>query len=388
MIKYINELKREELNGKKVLLRVDFDVPLRQLPITNNQPLTKIGEDFRIKAQKETIDYLISAGAKVLLVGHSGHDTSDASFGPVVEELGEILGQTLTLVPHSELGGVHKLFEVSQLLLLDNIRQDSREVKNDEGLAVSLSNGFDYYVSNAFAVMHRNHASVAAIAQQLPAYAGLLVKKEIEKLGEAVNEPAEGKILILGGAKISTKLPVIKNFIDKAEKILIGGALANNFFQARGIKVGTSVVDNSVEPDVISEKIILPQDVLITDDKTGSSDAESSPIKDIDPNQAILDIGPETAKHYAEIIGGAKIVIWNGPMGLSEIDAFTEGTRVVAKAVATMERSIVGGGDTIAAIDKLGLMSQYDFISTGGGAMLEFLAGNKLPGLDVLGYYK
>src|SRR3989344_3751618 len=385
MIKYINELKREELNGKKVLLRVDFDVPLRQLPITNNQPLTKIGEDFRIKAQKETIDYLISAGAKVLLVGHSGHDASDASFGPVVEELGEILGQTLTLVPHSELGGVHKLFEVSQLLLLDNIRQDSREVKNDEGLAVSLSNGFDYYVSNAFAVMHRNHASVAAIAQQLPAYAGLLVKKEIEKLGEAVNEPAEGKILILGGAKISTKLPVIKNFIDKAEKILIGGALANNFFQARCIKVGTSVVDNSVEPDVISEKIILPQDVLITDDKTGSSDAESSPIKDIDPNQAILDIGPETAKHYAEIIGGAKIVIWNGPMGLSEIDAFTEGTRVVAKAVATMERSIVGGGDTIAAIDKLGLMSQYDFISTGGGAMLEFLAGNKLPGLDVLG---
>src|SRR3989344_8580141 len=188
MIRYIYELKREELNGKKVLLRVDFDVPLAQPPTANNQLPTKIGEDFRIKAQKETIDYLISAGAKVLMVGHLGHGVSDASFYPIVEELGEILGQTLTLVPHSELGGVDpeqgregtqrasasygvdKLFKISQLLLLDNIRQDSREIQNDDGFARELANSFDYYVNNAFAVMHREHASVVAITRYLKSY--------------------------------------------------------------------------------------------------------------------------------------------------------------------------------------------------------------------------
>ncbi|MDO8669042.1 MAG: phosphoglycerate kinase, partial [Candidatus Buchananbacteria bacterium] len=372
---YINELKKEDLENKKVLLRVDFDISILD---------GKIAENFRIKAQKETVDYLISAGAKVLMVGHLGHDVSSLSFTPIVEELGEILGQTLTLVPHSELGEVNKLFEVSQFLLLDNIRQDSRETENDDGFAAELAKGFNYYVNDAFAVMHREHASVVAITKHLPSYAGFLIKKEIENLEQAMKAPAEGKILVLGGAKISTKLPVIKNFLKKAEKILIGGALANNFFQAQGINVGASVVDGRVKPDVNSDKIILPQDVLIADDKTGGSGAEISLVKDIDPNQAILDIGPETVKQYAKIIKGAKMVIWNGPVGLSEIDAFAEGTHVVAKAVASMERSIIGGGDTIAAVNKLGLLDRYSFISTGGGAMLEFLASNKLPGLEAL----
>ncbi|MBI2670209.1 MAG: phosphoglycerate kinase [Candidatus Yanofskybacteria bacterium] len=417
-MKYINELKKEELNNKKILLRVDFDVPLTQSPTTNpegetlspygagRQSLTKIGDNFRIKAQKETIDYLISFGAKVLLVGHLGHDVSGASFGPIVEELGEILGQTLTLVPHSELDGINpergregtqrasalygvdKLFGVGPLLLLDNIRQNSREIQNNEELAVSLSNGFDYYVNDAFAVMHRNHASVVAITRHLPSFAGFLIKKETESLRRALEAPVDGKVLVLGGAKISTKLPVIKNFLDKAEKILIGGAVANNFFKARGINVGASMVDNEFLLDVESEKIILPEDVLISEDKTGDSGAETSPIENIDSSHLILDIGPETAKHYAEIIKTAKMVIWNGPMGLSEVEVFAEGTRDIAKAVASAAKSIVGGGDTVAAVDKLDLLDRYSFVSTGGGAMLEFLAGNRLPGLEVLDYYK
>src|SRR3989344_632144 len=231
MMKFIDELKKEELDGKKVILRADLDVPLRQLPTANHQSSTKIGDDFRIRAQKETLDYLVDAGAKILVVAHLGHEVSDKSFAPVVEEIGKILGQTLTLVPHAELASVDILFRGGQVLLLDNIRQDEREVQNDEGLAAELSNGFDYYVDDAFATAHRSHASIVAVTKHLPAYAGFLIKKETENLKQAMEAPTEGKILVLGGAKISTKLPVIKNFLDRAEKILIGGALANNFFK-------------------------------------------------------------------------------------------------------------------------------------------------------------
>ncbi|MBI2062769.1 MAG: phosphoglycerate kinase [Candidatus Yanofskybacteria bacterium] len=377
-MKYLSDLKKQELNGKRVLLRVDFDVP-----ILNG----KIVEDFRIKSSKESLDYLINYGAKVLLIGHLGHDTSNASFGPIVEGLGEILGYTLTLVPHSELPNIDVLFAAGQTLLLDNIRQDPREIKNDEGLAVSLSKGFDYFINDAFAVTHRNHASVVAITKCLPSYAGFLIKKETENFKQAMESPVEGKILVFGGAKISTKLPVIKNFLDKAEKILIGGALANNFFKVRGIDVGASVVDDDFLLNIESEKIILPEDLLISDDKSGQSGGEIQQVKNIDPGHLILDIGPETAKHYTEIIKAAKIVIWNGPMGLSEIDAFAGGTRKIAEATASASKSIIGGGDTIAAVDKIDLLGRYSFVSTGGGAMLEFLAGNKLPGLEVLVYY-
>jgi phosphoglycerate kinase len=291
-------------------------------------------------------------------------------------------------VPHAELASVDLLFEKCQLLLLDNIRQDSREIQNDEGLAVSLSNGFDYYVDSAFAVMHREHASIVAITKHLPSYAGLLTKKEVEGLSRAINAPADGKIFVLGGAKISTKMPVIKNFIDRAEKILIGGALANDFFQAQGINVGISVVDDTVSSDVRSENIILPGD-FITNIKGGDSDSIRlyKKVINIGAAEAILDIGPKTAEEWAEMIERSKMVIWNGPMGYFEHKDFEEGTEVIAEAVAKVEHSIIGGGDTIAAVDKFGFLDKYGFVSTGGGAMLEFLAGNKLPGLEALGYY-
>ena len=381
-MKTIDQLGENELNGKKVLLRVDFDVP-----ITHG----KIAENFRIESQKETVDYLVNSGAKVLLVGHLGHDYPNLSFGPIVEQIGEILGQTLALVPLSELGALDNLFNASLILLLDNIRQDKREVENDSGFAEELAKGFDFYVNDAFAVCHREHASVSAITKYLPSYAGFLVRKETENLSEALKVPAAGKIVVLGGAKISTKLPVIKNFLDKAEKILIGGAIANSFFRSRGIKIGSSVADNSASHNLLSsqdDKIILPTDIMVADNKTGKGKAQIRPLGDIENNELILDIGSKSAEKFAGIIEKSKMVIWNGPMGLAETEKFAQGTKIIAQAVASVPHSIVGGGDTITAIDKLGLLDKYGFVSTGGGAMLEFLAGEKLPGLEALGYYE
>jgi len=375
MLKFIERLNKKELDGKKVLLRVDFNVPVDE---------GEIVEIFRIKAAKETIDYLLKNGAKVVLVSHI---EAIESFNPLVEQIGEILGQTLTLVPLSELDSLDNLFNASPILLVDNIRQDRREVENDKEFARELAAGFDFYVNDAFAVCHRNHASVSAITEYLPSYAGFLIKKETQNLSEAIMAPAEGKVLVLGGAKISTKLPVIKNFLDKAEKILIGGALANNFFKAKGIEVGKSVVNETVV-DVASPKIVLPVDIVVTDNETGKAEANVMPLGDIALNQMIIDIGPKSAEEFAKIIEEAEMVIWNGPMGLCEVEEFANGTEIVAQAVASARKSVVGGGDTIAAANKFGLLDKYSFVSTGGGAMLEFLAGRKLPGLEALGYYK
>lgn len=378
-MKVISNLDKNQLLNKKVLLRVDFDVPVVD---------GRIAEDFRIKAQKETIDYLLDNGARVMLISHLGHDVSGTSFNSIVEQLGLILGQTLTIVPHVELDSVGALFDKCPILLLDNLRQDSREVENNDGFAEELSKGFDYYINDAFAAMHRNHASLVAITRHLPSYAGFLVKKEIDNLEQAMGAPMEGKVLVLGGAKISTKIPVIKNFVNKAEKILIGGALANNFFKAQGIKIGASFVDDSVAPDIRSENIILPRDFI-----TAEKESESGSVKlykqlaNIGSMEAILDIGPETAEEWADIIEQSNMVIWNGPMGFFEHKDFAEGTEIIAEAVVKAERSIIGGGDTIAAVNIFGLLDKYTFASTGGGAMLEFLSGNKLLGLEALGYY-
>jgi phosphoglycerate kinase len=382
MIKYLNELSAKDLKGKKVFLRVDFDVPVKD---------GIIEEGFRILSHKDTINYLIENGAKVLLASHiSATDT----FLPIVEQIGEILDSILTLVPLTELTSADVLFEASNLLLLENLRQDPREIKNDDGFAKELAGACDYYVNDAFAVSHREHASVSAITKLLPSYAGFLIKNEVEGLARIIDSPAEGKVLVIAGAKISTKLPVIKNFLDKAEKILIGGALANSFFKFDGIDVGKSVVDDESlhllaelgTTETRDKKIILPQDILISKDGTGKAKIEAQAVANV-PEQMIVDIGPETAKNFSEIIKNSKETVWNGPLGLSEIGKFMGGTRAVAEAVAQAKYSVMGGGDTILAVDSLGLLNKMDFISTGGGAMLEFLAGNRLPGLESLGYY-
>jgi phosphoglycerate kinase len=376
MIKYLKELNKEDLNNKKILLRADFNVALKD---------ETIAESFRIKAVKETIDYLVENGAKVMLVSHI---SEIESFEPIVEEIGFYLSQTLTLVPHSELKNVDRCFGTGPVLLLDNIRQDKREFTNDDDFAREIAEGFDIYVNDAFAVSHREQASVCAITKYLPSYAGLLMKRELDNLSEVVTAPKTGKTLILGGAKISTKLPVIKNFIGKADNILIGGAIANNFFHALGIEIGSSVFEPDSKISVEHDQLSLPVDMIISDDKSGRGKVETKQVESIESNQMILDIGPRTIENFLETIDKSSMVIWNGPMGLFETKEFSKGTEEIAKAVARRPKTIIGGGDTIAAVGTLGLLEKYSFVSTGGGAMLEFLAGRKLPALASLGYYE
>ena len=369
----MKNLRQADLKDKKVLLRADFDVPVSDGG--------QIEEPFRIKKQKETLDYLVNQGAKVVMVAHISAELADKSFASLIPQLHLLLGY--------EINFLKTVPEISAYLnnysgpaLLDNIRQNEGEEKNDPEFAGQLAQGFDLYVNNAFAVCHRNHASVSAITKTLPSYAGFLIEEEAERLKYVEDALPQGKVVIIGGAKATTKVPVIKNFLGKAGKILIGGVIANDILKAKGQDVGNSVVDENVSEllaglDLNNPQLIMPKDYNIYDKK-------------------ILDIGPEAIKEFSEIIKNSKMVIWNGPMGLFENPQFADGTNKIAQAIiGSSAVKIVGGGDTISAIDKIGLMDKFDpsansgqvFVSTGGGAMLAFLAGEKLPGLEALNYY-
>jgi len=374
MFKRLAELSQSESNNKKVFLRVDFNVPLEG---------GELKEIYRIKAHKETIDFLISAGARVALASHI-----DNSFKDVADNIGKILGY--------ELGFEEDILSPkldSQLTLFENIRKYEGEEKNDKGFAEDLAKNFDIYINDAFSVSHRKHASISAIIKFLPSYAGFLIEKEINNLDKILNAPTDGKTIILGGAKVSTKIPVIKNFLDKAEHILIGGALANTIFKFNGLKVGKSVVEDSEVEEVLKEtdldnsKIILPQDFVISEG-TGKNFPEVIPVRDIGESQMILDIGPETVRHFSEIIRSSKTVIFNGPLGLTEVETFSTGTKIILDSMIDSGAfTVIGGGDTLAFIEKLNLLDRFSYVSTGGGAMLEFLAGQRLAGLEALNYY-
>jgi len=360
-----------DLKNKKVLLRVDFDVPLEQLTINNSQ-LT-IAEPFRIKKQKAMIDWLVERGSRVVMVAHI---STVNSFKPVLPELERILGYKINFIPFENLDFKNSL-KIENLTLLENIRQFPGEKENDKELALSLSKGFDIYINNDFAVSHRAHSSVSAITEFLPSFAGLLVKEEVAGLEKAFNAPKDSKVVIIGGAKGESKIPVIKNFIDKAEHILLGGVVANDVLKEKGRDMGSSVIDENskellVGLDINDPKLLVPEDFVIFDNK-------------------ILDIGEKTIKKYADVISRASMVIWNGPMGLFENSSFATGTNELAKAIVNSSAyKIIGGGDTISAISKFRNidMSKFNFVSTGGGAMLAFLAGQRLPGLEALGYYR
>lgn len=321
-MKLLRDLKKEDLQGKKIFLRVDFNVA-----VANG----KITEPFKIEAAKPTIKYLLDADATLTLASHI---ESVPSFDGIRDQITKILGRELTL--------------------LENTRANPGEKTDDEGFAKQLAEGFDLYVNDAFAAAHRAHASVHAITRCLPSYAGLLIEKETQELTEALKAPADHKVVVLGGAKISTKMPVIQNFLDKAQYILLGGALINQHTELQQLK---------------HPKVILPQDT-------------------IPPEGSALDIGPGAIQEFSQIIAAAKFVVWNGPMGKYEDPAYAAGTKGIARAVASAPFSIIGGGDTVAAVDQFGLREKYSYVSTGGGAMLEFLAGKKLPALEALGYYE
>lgn len=341
-MKLITNLTKKDLNGKRVLLRVDFNVP-----VLNG----KILDAYRIIAHKETIDYLISRGANLTLLSHI---MAVKSFKPLTNQIKRILG-------------------TKDFYLYENVRKFDGEETNEDGFVKELAKPFDIYINDAFSVSHRNHASVVAITKFLPSYAGLLLIKEIKNLKKVLKPPKKGKTLIIGGAKIDTKFPVIKNFLDKAENILIGGAVANVFLKTSGVDIEKSLTDDNFLEDangLLKEKnIIIPEDYIVSDD-------------------IILDIGQKTVKKFLRIIKKSEIIIWNGPLGRAETPQFSRGTKEIAEAIANSGMfSVAGGGDTIAFLEKFGLIDKFSYVSTGGGAMLEFLAGNRLPGLKVLGYY-
>jgi len=364
-MKTITQLKRRNLLGKKVLVRVDFNVPIEA---------GKVADGFRIEQSWPTIEYLLKNGARVILVSHLGDD-GKKSLAPVAKYLGKFVGVKLVkkfdnLEPATPRAHLRSGWwgEGGQVVLLENIRQHDGEKKNDPEFAKRLAGLADIYVNDAFSVSHRVHASVVGVTKYLPSYAGLLFVKEFKNLSLAL-KPKKPFIVILGGLKFQTKIPLIKKFLKTADQIFIGGALANSFFKAQGQDVGNSIADSDVsyiKPFLKNKKIILPADVIRN------------------KKNQIVDIGPGSLKQIAELTKSAKLILWNGPMGWFEIGD-RSGTLEVAKIIAKAKgSSIVGGGDTLAAIEELKSMDKFDFVSTAGGAMLDFLATGTLPGIKAL----
>lgn len=384
-IKSIKQIKK--IKGKRVLVRVDFNVPL----VGNN----KIGksEDFRIIRALPTINYLIKQEAKVILISHLGRPEGKVdwrySLKPVAKKLSQLLKQKVILSPEvigKQTNQLVKSLKNSEVLMLENVRFHPREEKNCKRFAKQLAKLGDLYVNDAFAVSHRAQSSVSAITEFLPSYAGFLIEEEIDNLNKILTNPQQPLIVIIGGAKISTKIKVIKNFTKVAKKILLGGALANTFLKFIGVGVGKSPIELDTFPELkkiklTDNQIVVPIDGLMAINSQAKK-ARIDAMGDVKENELVLDIGPDTIKLYQNILQSAKMVMWNGPMGLIENPIFAKGTKSLIKFLANCPaRVIVGGGETVQMIRKMNLENKFYFISTGGGAMLEFLEGKKLPGL-------
>ena len=395
----MNKKTVKDLNveDKKVLVRVDFNVPLSK---DGNHT---ISDDTRIKAALPTIDYLLENNAKVILMSHLGRPKGEAnpefSLKPVAEWLENHYGEKFHFLPSDIVVDekvkeeVEKL-ENGNLALLENTRYVKGETKNDPEFAKELSSLADLFVNDAFGTSHRAHASNVGVASNLESAVGFLIEKEIEIMGKALENPEKPFVSILGGAKVSDKIGVIENLISKVDYILIGGGMAYTFLKAQGKEIGKSLLeedkmDLSLElikkAEANNVKILLPKDVVIADDIKEDAETEIVDIDDIPKDKEALDIGPKTAKEYADIIKDAKTVVWNGPMGVFEIKVFANGTNEVAKALAeSSATTIVGGGDSALAIEEAGYKDKITHVSTGGGASLEFLEGKTLPGIDCI----
>jgi phosphoglycerate kinase len=393
-----------DVAGKRVLVRVDFNVPLDE----NGQ----ITDDTRIRASLPTIQYLLEHGAAVILMSHLGRPKGGPnpkySLRPAAARLQELLGGSYQVQFTDDCIGEHvtqsaRALQPGQVLLLENLRFHPEEEANDAAFAGRLASLADIYVNDAFGSAHRAHASTEAVAGSLPAVAGLLMEREIGIMGKALENPEHPFVAILGGAKVSDKMGVIGNLLGKVDTLIIGGGMANTFLKALGFPVGESLV----EPDRIKDaealagraqlqnvKLMLPKDVVIANAFSADAERRMVNVADVpveptpETGWRILDIGPRTAQEYGEAIRAAKTVVWNGPMGVFEMEPFAQGTLSVARAVCDATRSgattIVGGGDSVAAIEQMGLADCITHISTGGGASLEFLEGQTLPGVAAL----
>jgi phosphoglycerate kinase len=378
-----------DVRGKRVLVRVDYNVPIKD---------DKITDDTRIVAAMPTLEYLLNHGAAVILFSHLGRPKGGPdpkySLRPVAAHLSGLLGKPVTFVddcvgPVAE--AASKALKPGDVLVLENTRFHPEEEKNDPELAKKMASLAEIYVNDAFGSAHRAHASTEGVAHYLPAVAGFLMEKEIQYLGQAIADPKRPFVAILGGAKISDKIGVIRNLLTKADKVLIGGGMANTFFKAQGYSMGDSLCEVEALETASqllqsgSSNLCLPVDVVIGDRFDAEAEKKTIAIASIPDGWRILDIGPKTVESFGKTLAGAGTIVWNGPMGVFEFPRFAEGTIGVAKAVAASKAvSIIGGGDSVAAINQAGLADKITHISTGGGASLEMLEGLELPGLVAL----
>ena len=375
--------------GKRVLVRCDFNVPIENGHIT---------DDRRITESLPTIKHLLAQGARVILCSHlgrpKGKKNPEFTLAPVAARLSELLVQNVTLLPDvvgpEVTQGAHAL-ENGQVCLLENVRFYAEEEANDPHFAAQLAALAELYVNDAFGTAHRAHASTEGVAHHLPAYAGFLIQKELEYLGGALNAPKRPFVAILGGAKVADKIQVIEALLPKVDHLIIGGGMAFTFLKAQGHEIGKSLLDADslgYAAELLTnnpDKIHIPTDVVCAPEFKADAPATTVSAHAIPSDQMGLDIGPETAHAYAAIIAASGTVVWNGPMGVFEFDAFANGTRTVAQALADSHAvTVVGGGDSAAAVEQFGLADRMSHVSTGGGASLEFLEGKELPGIAAL----
>jgi len=377
---------------KRALVRVDFNVPLDG---------GRVADDTRIRAALPTIELLREGGASLVLVSHLGRPKGEVvpelSMAPVAERLAELLGVPVKLAPAvvgDEVTELAQSLDPGEVLLLENVRYEPGETKNDPALAEQLAGLGDLYVNDAFGAAHRAHASTAGVAEHLPAYAGLLLERELTELGKVVSSPVRPLIVVLGGAKVSDKVGVIDRFLELADEILIGGAMCFSFFRAQGIATGNSLVEEEgvelaeqalAQAEGSDCELRLPIDLVLGREFDAATEVRPSDGVEVPDGWMGLDIGPRSAAAYAERIAAAGTVLWNGPMGAFELEPFAAGTRTVAEAVAAAPgTTVIGGGDSVAALQQFGLGEKVDWLSTGGGASLELLEGKKLPGVEAL----
>ncbi|MDD2498810.1 MAG: phosphoglycerate kinase [Desulfitobacteriaceae bacterium] len=386
-------VKDVDLHEKRVIVRVDFNVPI--------DDSGQVTDDTRIKAALPTIKYLREQKAKVILMSHLGRPKGQVNekyrLAPAARKLSELLGQEIIYAADCvgrEPQEKAEKMKTGDVLLLENLRFHAEEEKNDPGFAKSLADLAEIYVNDAFGTAHRAHASTEGVARYLPAVAGFLMENEINALGQVLENPRRPFAAIIGGAKVSDKIDVLKNLMSKVDALIIGGGMANTFLAAQGFSMGKSLVETDkidlaksliVEAKEKGVELLLPEDLVVADAFAADANHRTVMKDEVLADWSALDIGPATVAQFKEKINGAKTIVWNGPMGVFEMEAFASGTKEIARAVAASQAvSIVGGGDSVAAVKKTGVAEKISHISTGGGASLEFLEGKVLPGVAAL----